>query len=108
VLHFDARPQSLWGRHAPKVDLRTMSMIDRVAHAIYAAAPRLAISGAPLAWDDLEDETRSDYRVAARKAIAAMRIPTDAMLDAGDRRDLSRDAANIWERMMFTAISEPE
>jgi hypothetical protein len=84
-----------------------MSMIDRVARAIYAAAPRL-VSGAPLAWDDLEDETRSDYRVAAAKAIAAMRIPTDAMLDAGDRRDLARDAANIWERMVFTAMSEPE
>ena len=85
-----------------------MSMIDRVAHAIYTAAPRLAISGTPLAWDDLEDETRGDYRIAASKAIAAMRTPTDAMLDAGDRRDLSRDAANIWERMVFTAMSEPE
>jgi hypothetical protein len=85
-----------------------MSMINRVARAIYAAAPQLAISDAPQAWDDLEDEARSDYRAAAAKAIAAMRIPTDAMLDAGDRRDLARDAANIWERMVFTAMSEPK
>ncbi|WBO21625.1 hypothetical protein [Sphingomonas abietis] len=81
-------------------------MIDRVAHAIHAAVPRLAISGAVLAWDDLSDEARAEYRIAASRAIAAMRIPTDAMLDAGDRRDLPHDAANIWERMVFTAMSD--
>lgn len=84
-----------------------MSMIDRVARAIHVALPRVAISGAPIPWDDLTDEARADYRAAAHRAISVMRSPTEIMLREGDRRDLSRDAANIWERMVFTALSEP-
>jgi hypothetical protein len=83
-----------------------MSMIDRVARAIHIALPRMAISGAPIAWDDLTDEARADYHAAAHRAISTMRIPSEAMLREGERRDLSRDAANIWERMVFTALSE--
>ncbi|WP_454886879.1 hypothetical protein [Sphingomonas oryzagri] len=84
-----------------------MSMIDRVARAIHIALPRMALSGAPIAWDDLTDEARADYHAAAHRAISIMRIPSDAMMREGDRRDLSRDTANIWERMVFTALSEP-
>ncbi len=81
-----------------------MPMINRVARAIHTVLPPAAISGAPIAWDDMSDEARADYAVAARRAIAAMRFATDAMINQGDRRDLARDAANIWERMVYTAM----
>ena len=80
-------------------------MMDRVARAIHATLPRVAGGPAALDWDDLGDEARDGYRLAAHRAIVAMRLPTDAMLREGDRRDLARDAANVWERMIFTALA---
>lgn len=83
-----------------------MSMMDRVARAIHAALPGTAGSDAPPGWDDLGEDSRAGYRIAAQRAISAMRVPSDAMLHEGARRDLARDAANIWERMVFTALSD--
>jgi hypothetical protein len=83
-----------------------MSMMDRVARAIHAALPHAGGGNAPPDWDDLGDEGRAGYFLAAHRAIGAMRVPTDVMLHEGERRDLARDAANIWERMIFTALSE--
>jgi hypothetical protein len=79
-----------------------MTMIDRVAHAIHAA-----LAGEAPAWETLHEESRDAYRRAAHRAIGAMRVPTSPMLHEGDRRDLARDAANIWERMVFAALSGP-
>jgi hypothetical protein len=88
-------------RQAPAGKFCAMSMIDRVARAIHAALPRTAISGAMIAWDDMSDEGRDEYVIAAHRAISAMRVPSETMLREGDRRDLSHDAANIWERMVL-------
>ena len=83
-----------------------MSMTDRIARAIHTALPGAARGDAPPGWDDLGEEDRAAYRIAARRAIGAMRVPSDAMLREGERRDLARDAANIWERMVFTTLSD--
>ncbi|PXA83311.1 hypothetical protein DMC47_43970 [Nostoc sp. 3335mG] len=83
-----------------------MSMMDRIARAIHAALPGAAGGNAPPAWEDLGDESRAGYLLAAHRALGAMRVPSDTMLREGERRDLARDAANIWERMIFTALSE--
>ncbi len=83
-----------------------MRMNERVARALCLIAPRIAISGATIAWDNLSVEARSEYRVAAQRVIAAMRDPTDEMLADGNRRDMPHDAANIWERMIFRALHE--
>jgi len=83
-----------------------MSMMDRVARAIHAALPGVTGDPAPPPWDDLGEDGRTAYRIAAQRAISAMRVPSDAMLHEGERRDLARDAANIWERMVFTALSD--
>lgn len=81
-------------------------MLDQVARALHATLPRTATGDAAPAWDDLPEEARGDYRLAAYRAIAAMRVPSDPMLAEGARSDLSPDAANVWERMVFTALSE--
>jgi hypothetical protein len=84
-----------------------MTMLDRVARAIHTALPGATGGLAPPPdWDALGEDDRAGYRVAAQRAISAMRVPSDAMLREGGRRDLARDAANIWERMVFTALSD--
>jgi hypothetical protein len=83
-----------------------MRMNERIARALCLVAPKIAISGAIIGWSDLSEESRSDYRIAAQRVIAEMRYPTDEMLADGDRRGLPRDAANVWERMIFRALHE--
>jgi hypothetical protein len=83
-----------------------MCMMDRIARAIHTALPGASGGNAPPAWDDLGEEGRTGYLLAAHRALGAMRVPSDAMLREGERRDLARDAANIWERMVFTALSD--
>jgi hypothetical protein len=88
-----------------------MNMIERIARAIHqalsipAAGSSTADGSAP-AWDDLPYEERVAYLKAARNALGAMRHPTQSMLNAGARRDLPQDADNIWERMIFTALTD--
>lgn len=84
-----------------------MTMNERVARAFHSNVSPGMAQTASLDWDELPDVVRADFRVAAQKLIAAMRLPTDDMLAEGDRRDLPKDAANMWERMIFRAMYGP-
>ena len=77
-----------------------MSMLERVGRAVHAAKTDAAIDD----WDMMPESERRPYRNAARRIVAAMLVPTDEMIAEGKRRDLPRDAANIWERMVFRAL----
>ncbi|MDB5737007.1 MAG: hypothetical protein JWO65_675 [Sphingomonas bacterium] len=81
-------------------------MTERMAQTIYAMAEPPTIGGAPIAWADLPDDDKAPFWKAARHILMVMRAPTPAMLAEGDRRDLPADAANVWERMLFAAMSE--
>ncbi|MBA2934288.1 hypothetical protein HZF05_09265 [Sphingomonas sp. CGMCC 1.13654] len=89
------------------MSMTATNMTDRIARAIHTALPGASGGNGPPDWDDLGEDARAGYRLAAHRAIGAMRIPTDEMLHEGDRRDLARDAANVWERMVFTALTVP-
>lgn len=56
-------------------------MIERVAKAIYESA-----YGPQANWENLGREQKSEYLKHARAAIAAMRKPTQGMLEALNRR----------------------
>ncbi len=74
-------------------------MVDRVAKAL-----------AGRGWEGLEDgdvfcsnPTKYHYRCQAREAIAAMRVPTPAMLEAGPFEPyMDRD---VWAKMIDAALS---
>ena len=78
-----------------------MQTVERVACAIYTGL----VPGAAV-WDELPAGEQALYRAAARRAIAALRFPSDAMRAEGDRRDLPSDAGNVWERMVFSALGD--
>ncbi|WP_419825070.1 hypothetical protein [Sphingomonas sp.] len=79
-----------------------MKTIERVARAIHQSSA----GGTPKDYDGLREEIRRAYEIAARMAIAAMRHPSAAMVEEGNRRDMGGDAANVWERMLFRALNE--
>ena len=58
-----------------------MTMVDRVARAIYGDMPRAMSADGE--FENLWPETQDRYRSLARAAIAAMREPTEAMQLAG-------------------------
>lgn len=86
----------------------TDSMIERVANAIYAAfqAPGLA-GNTPRTIADLSANYAEMYRQQARAAIAAMRLPTEAMHEAGSRFcQECADSLDAWHAMIDTALKE--
>lgn len=98
-----------------------MDMIERVAKAMYEAM------GPEAVWDKLDDNLRNSFRTRARAAIAAMREPTGAMVDAGhvviheqgppwlceaDRTkpyhviSMPEDVAQRWRQMIGAALQD--
>jgi len=68
-------------------------MIERVARAI-------AEQNHGSTWDEWIDE--------ARAAIEAMREPTEAMINAGDRTDHDVEATMVWRAMIDEALGEKQ
>jgi len=82
-------------------------MIHRIARAIHASLADLPPREADTAWDQLADAERTPYFLTARRVLTILRNPTDAMLRDGNLGS-ARDAANIWEAMIFRALNEWE
>lgn len=63
-----------------------MNMVERVARALLIERYRqfeAAIGGLePVTWEGIAESHREAYRLEARVMIAAMREPTDAMINA--------------------------
>jgi hypothetical protein len=72
-----------------------MTMVERVAHALSEEAD----------WDGVMPHRKDRYLRQARAAIAAMREPTEEMVDAGYLADES--ATGTWQAMIDTAIHGP-
>lgn len=75
-------------------------MIERVAKAIWGD-----LGG----WDDLNGDTKETVRKEARAAIAAMREPTEAMLDTTVNPhcvETMEDIRDVWTDMIDAALSD--
>jgi hypothetical protein len=91
-----------------------MSMVEKVARAIYAADWARA-------WEDAHPHQHEDCIFKAHAAIAAMREPNEKMLDAsttvlshfsGEYGDYNEyfnpwKAEELWETMIDAALTEP-
>lgn len=89
-----------------------MTMIERVAKAIYEASPFKMTEGP---YERQSDLHKRNCRLLARAAIEAMRDPTDAMVDAplpsspshGGRYENRRDLRPyIYRAMIDAALNE--
>jgi hypothetical protein len=73
-------------------------LVKRVARAIAKAAN-------PMPWDMLDEDAVRSYHLQARAAIAAMREPTEAMIEAVP--DVMT-ASEAWQAMIDAALSPGE
>lgn len=100
---------------ARKLIAENGNMIERAARGAYdmmmsRLPAELAIHG-PFRWDNESEALREDWRASVRAAIAAMREPTEAMVDAaadidinGEYRLGERLAAEVWRAMNHAAL----
>lgn len=72
-------------------------MAERVAKAICAAQSWM------LPWDEIPAEAQDGMRNVARAAIAAMREPTDKMVEAGLAKTF---AVYVWPIMIDEALKD--
>jgi hypothetical protein len=70
-----------------------MNTVERVARAIVERDE----------WDDYSPALQDACRKMARRAIAAMREPSEAMLSAADAYVHQE---NVWRRMIDAALTE--
>ena len=89
------------------------NMIERVARETYEKFRRRSIERSPSnekwidPWHKVDRMVRDDQRENAKRVIAAMLEPTEAMLDAGWRAYGERGkVADIWQAMVKAALSE--
>lgn len=82
-------------------------MLEQVARALLQCAidNRSVYREGAFAWRDFEED--------ARKVVAAMRLPTEAMKTAGSAihgregyGTSELDAGSVWERMIDAAVAE--
>lgn len=74
-------------------------MIERVARAILGER-----FGGAADWDRESETFRAACRAQARAAFAAMREPTDDMVDAGYNETMMRGARLHWQAMIDEAL----
>jgi len=82
-----------------------VSIDERIAKTIHASLTNASVLEADRAWDALPDAQRTPYRVAARRVLHELRTPTARMIADGNH-GTARDAANVWERMIYGALHE--
>ncbi|CAN5614160.1 hypothetical protein BH10PSE14_BH10PSE14_31410 [soil metagenome] len=83
-----------------------MSIVERIARGIHASLSGVASIDADSAWDEMADAEQAPYVTAAIRMLTIIRTPSDEMLKAGNRAGAPGDAANVWERMAYTALYE--
>lgn len=82
-------------------------MIERVAMAMYSSTG--LEFGLQEEWKDRHDKAKDEWRHLARAAIAAMREPTETMIDAGSKEQrniLSKPIEGIWAAIIDAALGD--
>jgi hypothetical protein len=80
-------------------------MRDRIARTIHASLTGAQALASDAQWSEVPDAERSAYLLAAHRILVILRSPTDAMLAEGNAGS-ARDAANVWETMIYRALHE--
>ena len=89
-----------------------MSMIERVAKAIYDADHAYELKNYPntFTWEKTRDaysDTAADYRARARAAVEAMREPTEAMaICLAGYEESDEEKVEGWNAAIDAALSE--
>lgn len=90
-----------------------MTMVERVARAIWAKATELVPDGDRVPWEDVNYGFQADILGQARAAIEAMREPTPDMLKGSGGWDEKihwnepfPNALGHWRAMIDAALSE--
>lgn len=91
-------------------------MVERAAKAAYERMVAVMLNGSPPIdppagleafasgdWSVQKETLREDWREAIGAAIAALRVPTEAMLKAGNASD---GATETWHEMIDAALAE--
>jgi len=91
------------GEFGEGVTVRPVSMVERVARAIYEADD---VWSEAFPWPNMGSPNQSadEYRRIARAAIEAMREPTEAMVGAGWAEALAENANGVWSDMIDEAL----
>lgn len=76
-------------------------MVERVARAFYEAQ---FVNVNRIEWETRSRQGRNEYMRAARAAIAAMRDPTEAMLEAGPPEPYMD--CGVWAKMIDAALAD--
>lgn len=84
-----------------------MTMDERIAKAIHASLTDAPSMDEDHRWTAMQSAEKAPFLTAARRVLHVMRNPTSGMLGEGDA-SRARDAANIWERMIYRALHERE
>lgn len=80
-------------------------MIERMAKALYVAFWETTPKLTPPSWEKAQECYRDQSRSIARAAIAAMREPTQAMVDACDFDTPSEGIIrSVWADMIDAAL----
>lgn len=84
-------------------------MVDRVARAIYLSPLGGHDDPSAPRWDELRESHKDGFRDNARAAIEAMRLPTEAMVDAADTKDIETcqycaSGQEHWQAMIDQAL----
>lgn len=88
----------------------TGEMIERVAKGMFECRPAYKSASGKVrwTWDTLgEEQSKAQWRKLAVAAIAAMREPTEAMVEAGRDSAQDENARNTWRDMIDEAIANP-
>ena len=92
-----------------------MNMIEKVARAIFASEGAVYTDDErmfePFPFDELDEIEQATFTHKARAAIAAMRVPTQNMLDAVTAADQSEPFSDetvtgIFNEMIDAALTE--
>lgn len=84
-------------------------MVERVARALWGVSD---FNEKSWPWEECGSSQKAGYRLHARAAIEAMREPTDAMFDAGEKaattysaRWMMSIADDVWTAMVDAALN---
>lgn len=80
-------------------------MIERVARAIHLAYRERGVT--LQSWARTDRFQKEEAREVARDAIAAMRMPSEAMAQAADRRPNHYGPRETWVQMIDAALKTP-
>lgn len=83
-----------------------MSMVEKVAEAIYNKYMENLIGCCEPAWNELQPDHKERLIESARAGIEALRVPTDKMMQISNLPTSGFFNKDIWGRMIDEALKD--